>query len=153
MSPIHQSIIKQRGCQTLPFIVRALCYESISTLGADGGTRTRTPFLALAPQASVSAIPPHPHRNATYLCTDGVANHRRLLIDCSCLNKHPTIVWARYLLRFFIFSQPFSAKPHIRDHRYCSAYASAGGSLVVIRVNGSMVRIERLELSLRGTWA
>ena len=111
--------------------------RSISTLGADGGTRTRTTLLSLAPQASVSAIPPHPHRrpsrswtsvsygvlspsyrdshmSATYLCTDGVANHPRLLIDCSCLNKHPTIVWTRYLLRFLIFRQPFSAKLHIR---------------------------------------
>ena len=46
---------------------------------------------------------------ATYLCTDGVANHplwfysvldqvllrTRLLIFRSCLNKHPTIVWTR----------------------------------------------------------
>ena len=147
MSPIHQSIIIQRGCQTLPVYRSGTALrEYLSTLGADGGTRTRTPLLALAPQASVSAIPPHPHRNATYLCADGVANHRRLLIDCSCLNKHPTIVWTRYLLRFFIFSQPFSAKPHI-------SWLTAGGSLVVIRVNGSMVRIERLELSLRRTWA
>ena len=59
--------------------------------------------------------------------------------------KRPTIVWARYLLRFLIFRQAFSAKPHIRDHRYCSAYASAGGSLVVIRVNASVVGDKGLE--------
>ena len=59
--------------------------------------------------------------------------------------EHPTIVWARYLLRFLIFRQAFSAKPHIRDHRYCSAYAPAGGSLVVIRVNASMVGETGLE--------
>ena len=59
--------------------------------------------------------------------------------------EHPTIVWARYLLRFLIFSQAFSAKPHIRDRRYCSAYAPAGGSLVVIRVNASVVGETGLE--------
>lgn len=31
-----------------------------------------------------------------YLCNDGSGgNHHRLLIECSCLNKHPTIAWTR----------------------------------------------------------
>ena len=45
-----------------------------------------------------------------------------------------------YLLRFFIFDKPFSAKPHITDpHILKTPRLSAGGSLVVIRVNGLVV--------------
>mgnify|MGYP007115369734 CR=1 FL=1 len=87
--------------------------------------------LTYDPKSYASANSANPPREgATYLCTDGVANHplvvivtltnnaasctyswttltsrwcnftsegrpRRLLIDCSCLNKHPTIVWTR----------------------------------------------------------
>ena len=64
-------------------------------------------------------IPPYPHINATYLCTDGVANHPLwfylsldqvllrlgLLIECSCLNKHPTNAWARSLFREMVGSK------------------------------------------------
>lgn len=79
------------------------------------GSRTPVPYGKLSPCYRDS------HINTTYLYSDGVANHpsdlrfevaqfngikttsyrnRRLLIVCSCLNKHPTIVWARYLLSF-----------------------------------------------------
>ena len=60
--------------------------------GRDSGTRTHTLLRAPAPQAGLStnsSISPWSRLLFMYWWKVN-QNHRRLLIECSCLNKHPT---------------------------------------------------------------
>ena len=77
----------------------------------------------------------------------------KLLIKWNKINLFPVLRDFFYLLHFFIFDKPFSAKPHITDpHILKTPRLSAGGSLVVIRVNGLMVPNKGLEPLRLSTW-
>ena len=76
----------------------------------------------------------------------------KLFIKWNKINLFP-VLRDFLLTSLFIFDKPFSAKPHITDpHILKTPRLSAGGSLVVIRVNGLMVPNKGLEPLRLSTW-